>query len=479
MSLVRSLSRKLSGKRKTSQPSKELTKIQAPSILHDTESPKPSTRTMTTANLFQPTQSTAATSNGMDRTLYEIPQPEKVDAMSDLIKDHTPGEFFPYVGVVGNEGESSDARRARLLALKPSYNKRDIPEIKVLGCPLISREGDFTMKTLMSFAKTNNESLPKLTGPMPSGRHTQDYSISKPYIHIRQVTVLYTPNMSSTSNYCSFWMNLIDNRLIDSDKGSQTNVIVSNQEGILEMSCDYCVSTADLASFTLSYTLERDIVQPGFQWGTASFYFGITESDLPYQSSKVDAMAVYRMPITTLMARLTNADKSDISFTPADIVRLRELYSQGDIVDVDEPQKARLKTNTYSKSSIRSKPKGEAIDAGNKPGWEFMQGSVRQKVDAHVASVDPSDDSSVPLPEVDVAAMEKHRKETLEKYKKLQEESRKNMSPQHSKMRVEIENSLENVSETNPKQEAVDNDIDTFFGRSGKAKQVRISVPDI
>jgi len=469
---MRRFSRRMSGGSSKKSKNSSVDEKKAVSLY---DRPVPAQRQMTTGNLFQQTAATAEQSTAMDRTLYEIPQPQAVDAMTDLIKDHQQGEFFPYVGVVGSEGESSDARRARMLALKPSYNKRDVPEIKVLGCPLISREGNFSMSTLMEFATANFEPIPEVSAPVPQGAHTPNYKITKPYVHIRQVTILFTPNVSSTSNYCRFWMNLIDNRLIDSEKGSQTNVVVSNQEGILELSCDYCVSRVDLAAFTLSYTMERDIVHPGFQWGTCSFYFSITESDLPYQSSKVDAMAVYRMPITTLMDRKTNADKSDISFTPADLVKLRKLYQTGDIVDVDEPQTARLKTNTYSKSSIRAKPKGKEIDVSNKPGWEFMQGARAQKVDAAIASVDPeSDDEEVDLPEVDVEAASRERKATLERYKAQQELERiQRVNEESMKMIHEVNDLIESSEDEKRLVEIKDDqkdDLDAFFKPAQKKR---------
>jgi len=475
---MRRFSRKLSSRdRHIKDKKNEITKVGNKTVqLQDR--PAPLSQQMTTRNLFQPMLSTSTQATDMDRTLYEIPQPSQIDAMSDLIKDHETGSFFPYVGVVGSEGESSDARRARLLALKPSLNKRDIPEIEVLGCPLISKEGHLTMKTLMAFAKLNQG--PSAKGLVPTGLHNKDYTISKAYVHVRQITVLFTPNMSSTSNYCRLWMNFVDDRLVDPEKGSQTNVVVSNQEGILEMSCDYCVSVADLDSFVLSYTLERDIVKPGFQWGTASFYFSITESDLPYQSSKVDAMAVYRMPITTLMKRSTNADKSDISFTPADIDRLRGLYEQGDIVDVDEPQAARLKNNLYSKSSIRKKPKGQKMEVDNKPGWEFMKGSVKPKIDAYNASVEPSDDSSVDLPEVDLEAAQKDREEALERYKKAQEAERSRIldSSNHNPMTSTAPAEIKPISRK-PSIESEDEEIKTFFGRGKMKKQVRMDVSGV
>lgn len=441
-----------------------------------TDAPTPATKEVTTNGLFQPLKTTAAQANDMDRTLYEIPQPSHVDAMTDLIKNHPQGDLFPYVGLVGSEGEMSDARRARMLALKPSYNKRDFPEVQVLGCPLISREGSFTMGNLMEYAKANTKQIPDLGGPVPSGAHMPNYAITKPYIHIKQITVLFTPNVSSSSNFCRFWINLVDNRLIDSDRGSQTNVAVSNQESILEMACDYCVSASDFAIFSLNYTMERDVVHPGFQWGTASFYFNITESDLPYQTSKVDAMGVYRMPITTLIDRKTNADKSDISFTPADIVQLRRMYARGDIVDVDEPKKARMKKSAYSKS-MRQQPKGEEIDTDGKPGWEFMKGAVKQKVDAYQASVEPEEDDE-PMPEeIDKEEVSRKRKEALARYQKEQEEAKAQIEE------IRSGKNKEHVkwSEPDTKRDGGSDseELATFFKKTKPTKNVEMEVSGV
>jgi hypothetical protein len=478
--MLRSFSRKFSI---SSNPKKQRKTLPAPPTSPKVElqdRPVPTTRTMTTANLFNTMQASSTQTTGMDRTLYEIPQPQTVEAMTDLIKNHSEGDKFPYVGIVGKEGETPDARRARMLALKPSYNKRDIPEIKILGCPLISREGDFTMETLMAYAQANTEPVPLTGAPMPNGAHSPNYVLSKPFVHIKQITILYTPNMSSTSNYCNFWMNLIDNRLVDCDKGSQTNIVVSNQESILEMSCDYCVSSADLRSFSLSYSLERDIVHPGFQWGTASFFFSISESDLPYQSSKVDALAVYRMPVTTLQSRTTNADKSDISFTPADIQKIREMYTRGDIVDVDEPQHARLKPSIYSKSSIRAVPKGQKIETEGKAGWEFMQGAVRPMMDAHEASVDPDDiESDVPIREVNLEEINNARKSSLQRYREQQERERLESEATRLKAQTEVQTAATEKQVIDLDVEQEPNELNDFFGGSSKKKQVRLTTSEV
>lgn len=349
-------------------------------------------------SLFQPkVAGNLETSQDMDRTLYEMPMPDNVDAMTDLIKLHKPGDKFPYVGIVGQDGETVDARRSRMLALKPSYGLRNVPEIEVSGCELIDSEGEFNMTSLMEFAKKSIDPVQPQSSLRPkTSSSTRDYSIKKKYVHIRSITGLYTPNMSSTADFCKLWFQLVDNRLINSSKSGQSNALVSNQEGVMEMSCDYCVNVRDLDHFILCYTLEREIVKPGFQWGTISFYFNITESDIPFQTVKKDAIAVYRMPLSTLASREVSADKSDISFTPMDLISMRKMYLSGDIVDVDEPQQARLKKSSYSKSTLRGAQKGEDLEESiaTRPGWEHMKGGKKPMIDAELASVDVEDEGS-------------------------------------------------------------------------------------
>jgi len=41
-----------------------------------------------------------AGNNTLDRTLYSMPMPENVDAMTDLLKLHKDGDKFPYVALL-------------------------------------------------------------------------------------------------------------------------------------------------------------------------------------------------------------------------------------------------------------------------------------------------------------------------------------------------------------------------------------------
>ncbi|KAI1001244.1 hypothetical protein K3495_g6957 [Podosphaera aphanis] len=72
------------------------------------------------------------------------------------------------------------------------------------------------------------------------------------------------------------------------------------------------------------------------------------------------------MPITTLIERETNADKSDKFFTPNDMSGFRSIYKHGDIVDVDvdvdAPSVARPKESSYSKSTSRGVSKGTKLE---------------------------------------------------------------------------------------------------------------------
>jgi hypothetical protein len=344
-------------------------------------------------DLFQPA---AATDLPMetDRTLYSMPMPENVDAMTDLIKLHKKGDYFPYVGVVGTEGESLDATRARLLAMKPQYNANHLPEFSVEACPLISTRGEFTMSKLLEFAKATTPEVSSAKGLMPTVRGPQQFQIKKNYAQIKSIKIIYTPNMSSTADYCKFWVTLSDNRMVNNTKSGPKVAMVSNQEGVVEMGCDYCVSTRDIGSYVLSYLLERAIMKADHQWGTMTLVFTIVESDIPFQAVKRDTMAVYRMPVSTLAERETDPDTVDISFTSADIKALRELFMSGDVVDVDAPQNARLKKSSYSKSTLRGGPKGEALAGAfdKAEGWGFMKGARKPKVDAMNASISVPDE---------------------------------------------------------------------------------------
>lgn len=397
----------------------------------------------------------------LDRVLYEMPQPENVDAMTDLLKLHENGDKFPYIGIVGQEGETLDARRARLLALKPSIGLRSIPEIQVMACPLIDTEGQFNMNTLMLFATKSSDPVQPQTGIMPKTNTMKDFSITKKYVHIRSVTGLYTPNMSSTADFCKLWFVLVDSRLINSSKSGQSNALVSNQEGVMELSCDYCVHVSDMEYFVLGYTLEREILKPGHQWGTITFYFNITESDIPFQTAKRDALAVYRMPISTLVERKTNADRSDISFTSSDVAAMRRLYLSGDIVDVDQPQQARMKKSTYSKTTLRGAVKGEEIEGeiSKREGWEFMQGARKPMVSADIASVDqensgPSEDDVV------------YSSTPKEDWEREQEKMREMQQGLNMEPRVQLHTETEDP--VVPKKVVIKSSLDDLFANNKK-----------
>lgn len=335
--------------------------------------------------LFQPKQDPTNAESSMTRELFKVPMPTQTDAMTDLIKSHQSGDNFQYVSITGKLDEDTDTRLARLRNFKPKLGKRTLEPIRVRGIPMSGLEATMNVSRLQTFI--DFEHLNGKDKKEAKKMSQVKVKFSKPYLQVTQITGLYTPLMSSTSNYTNFTLALIDNRLLGTGKVVQGVKMVTNQEGPIEVSCDYCIPTRDVECLELQYVLERGILEEDYQWGSMALEIRIIESDHPFTSPKRDAMGMMRMPFTTLEKKVVDPDFKDLSFTGNDLTSLRELYMRGEIVDVDEPAASRLRANSYSKSTLRSGPKGEQLMQVVPKGYEFMQNARKPKVDAMVASV--------------------------------------------------------------------------------------------
>nr|QJW70366.1 ORF1 [Erysiphe necator associated bunya-like virus 1] len=361
----------------------------------------------------------------MSRDLFSVPKPEQVETMTDHLSNHKAGDMFPYLAVVGNEEESKDSRLSRLRAFKSPYGKENKPEVRINGVILDELEGTIVVKDLKDYvdqdrltrheAKQNKRFKP-----------LAESSFKKPYILISRITGEYVPLMSSSADYTDLYFTLEDGRLLEHQTIVQSNKLPTNQNGVFELSCDYCINVKDLSQLSLKYFLSRPIMKDGFQWGSISLTIRMSESDTPYLIPKVEAMAIVRAPYTTLEEKERDPDHADVVFTSGQIEKFRELYRSGDIVDVDEPKKVRTKKSSYSKSTIRGTPKGDAgpDHIGEQEGWEHLKGMIKPRLEDGVASVsvlsdENEDDISVP-------------QFTKEQYLKQQEELRKQFSPPKS-----------------------------------------------
>jgi hypothetical protein len=357
----------------------------------------------------------------MHRDLYSVPRPEEVENMADHLQNHKPGDNFPYLAVVGNEEESKDSRLARLRAYKTPYGKENKPEKRINGIILNELEGILKVEQLKDYvtteglSKTRQKENKKFT-PIASS------SFKKPYVQITRITGEYVPLMSSTANYTDLHFTLEDGRLLEHQTIAQSANIPSNQNGVFELSCDYCINTSDLDQLSLKYFLARPIMREGRQWGAVSLSIRLSESDTPYITPKVDAMAIVRTPYTTLEERQKDPDHADVLFTSGHIRTFQEMYRAGEIVDVDEPKKERTKRSSYSKSTIRGAQKGEAGPShlSSQEGWEHLQGMIKPRLAEGIASI--SADSGNEEDDITVEPLKREQYEAQQELMRLEQE---------------------------------------------------------
>jgi hypothetical protein len=325
----------------------------------------------------------------MTRDLFSVPKPDKVETMADHISRHVDGDMFPYLAVVGNEEESKDSRLARLRAFRSPYGKENKPEMRINGVILDEIEGTILVQHLKDHVDSERLTREQSRQNKRS-RPLKESSFKKPYLLVARITGEYVPLMSSTADYTDLYFTLEDGRLLDHQTIVQSNKIPSNQNGVFELSCDYCINVKDLSQLSLKYFLARPIMKDGFQWGSISLTIRISEADTPFLNPKIEAMAVIRAPYTTLEEHSKDPDHADVVFTSAQIPQFREMYRSGDIVDVDEPKKIRTRKSSYSKSTIRGEVKGELGPShlAEQSGWEHLSGMRKPLLPEDQASID-------------------------------------------------------------------------------------------
>jgi len=350
----------------------------------------------------------------MTRDLYSVPKSEDIETMAEHLQDHKQGDLFPYVSVFGVQNETKDSRLARLRAYTSPYGKITRPEIRINGIALIDTSGTLQVQHLKEYV--NKENLSK--EEKRQNRRFQpmtETTFSKPYIQIARITGEFVPMVSSTSDYTDLAFTLEDGRLLDHQVIAQSSKHPSNQNGVFELSCDYCISTKDLDQLSIKYSLARNIMREGFQWGSISLTIQVNESDTPYMSAKVEAMAIVRMPYSTLEEQTRDTDHTDVVFTSNQVKQFRELYKNGDIADIDEPKKVRTLASSYSKSSIRKTEKSIAgpEHLGNQSGWEHLKGMRKPNLVEGIASISAISDDEDDLDVNPITKMEYEKQQAL------------------------------------------------------------------
>jgi hypothetical protein len=392
----------------------------------------------------------------MSRDLYSVPKPDEIENMSDHLTNHKSGDVFPYLAVVGKSEETKDSRLSRLRAYKSACGKENKPEMRINGVILDELEGTIIVQDLK--AHVDKERLTKSElRQNKKFKPISEASFKKPYVLISRITGEFVPLMSSSSDYTDLFFTLEDGRLLDHCTIVQSNKLPSNQNGVFELSCDYCLNVKDLSQLSLKYFLSRPIMREGFQWGSVSLTIRMSESDTPYLIPKIEAMAIVRAPFTTLEEHDKDPDHADVVFTSGQLKELREFYMRGDIVDVDEPKHERTRKSSYSKSSLRGVTKGESGPShlADQDGWEHLKGMVKPRLPEGVASVSALSDSEEE-DDIDVPQL------TREQYVKQQEMLRKQFERPGSNSTEEImEEDVRRVSPSNGNQlSTIDSAVD-------------------
>jgi hypothetical protein len=324
----------------------------------------------------------------VSRELLAFPRPAEKETIMDYIKDHTDGDVFPYVAVVGQEEEGKEARLSRLRAFVSPYGKSVKPEMRINGVVLDMLEGDLKIDELK--AHVDNKLLGRNQKRQNKAFNITDtHTFNKPYIQIRRITGEYVPLLSGSSDYTDLSFSLYDGRLLENQVVAQSSKIPTSTNGVFELSCDYCIPTKDIREMSLKYELARPIMKEDFQWGAVSLTISICEAENPYVTPKVEAMAMVRMPYTNLEDRKTDPDHKNVTFTASHVSRFKSMYKSGDIADNDEPRVERLKKSSYSKSTIRGVKKSTEGPShlGGLDGWSQLQDMRRPLVDEAIASL--------------------------------------------------------------------------------------------
>lgn len=350
---------------------------------------------------FKGTANDGSRPSEMGRELFSFPKPETKETMADYLSGHKDGDVFQYLAVMGKEDETKDSRLARLRAYTTPYGKEVVPEMRINGVVLDLSEGQLHIDDLKDHVNKRNISKAQIR----ENKHFKgisEHSFKKPYLQLRRVTGEYVPLLSGTADYTDLVFSLQDGRLLDHQIVVQSNKIPTNNNGVFELSCDYCIPTKDIKQLSIKYELARPIMKEGFQWGSVSLMISICESDTPYITPKVEAMAVVRAPFTAMEEHENDLDHKDVTYTSGQIKKFRELYTQGDVADVDEPKKERLKTSSYAKSSMRGAAKAQKgpDHLADLDGWSHLKNMKKPLMPEGVASVSAAsgDDETEELP---------------------------------------------------------------------------------
>lgn len=307
---------------------------------------------------------------GADRELYQYEVPTQSLGMSDLIKQHVPGERFLYAAVGGEQVEERDSRLRRLISYTPRLNKKAIP---IENLP-----------TIKLFKETENFLLSDII--------LKHKGITRPYVRIASTIVQYGALTSVDSEYTKIILSIMDNRMLN-NKMAKSTTFSSNVTAKMDLSLDYCFPREESDNFTLTVSRENRFMEEGHEWGVLKLELVLEEMDFPIQTVNDPVVALSQVPRTLMEDRRIDPNNIDISITNNDRAKLAEIYMEGDLADTTEPVLNKTEVLKYAKSSLAG-PKGKKAIEPASGEWSFMKGK-RSLVNADQNSVDIEDEGSI------------------------------------------------------------------------------------
>jgi hypothetical protein len=301
---------------------------------------------------------------GSEREVMSYKQPTQELGMTDLIKQHTPGERFMYAAISHKADDNKGALLSRLIRHTPTYNKSPLPEKKLPCIPLYEEVETFPLSSIVG----------------KSG---------KAYIHVVEVLIVFAPLVAPDSDYTKVKMAIVDNRFIDKRSIVKSFTAATNivSKGSLQLS--YCFPRSEVSEIQLVVSRDAAFLQGGSQWGVIQLQISLEDMDFPIQVDIQNVNAINDIVAGLLDDPEVSPNHIDVSASENDRIRLRDLYLSGDMRDSSEPIEGKSEVTKYAKS-VLSKPKGKEIKT-SAPGWEFMNGA-RRTGKAGDNSVEPSED---------------------------------------------------------------------------------------
>jgi len=343
--------------------------------------------------------------NDAERQLYRHAMAEEEQDFGDMLKLHTRGQAFPYASIIARPEENYDARVRRLQNMQPHVQSRktDLPDYVNVKL----------FKSIEDFSLTEVFKVPT------KGIKNSGYD----YVCIKRVTMVFAPLSSFMDTHSDVIVSLMDMR-------KRTNNIAralklqDNKNYRGEFALDYSFPKCSVDKISLSFAQEVPTFMVGEQWGACQMYFDIEESTFPISHAFQETIGTLGATESMLQEYSYNPAVKDLAVRDSHLKEMRSMYLDGDILDETEAMHDKTAKIAYASSSgaALSKQKSSLKKADVNQDGEIDWSKVMSQPERSVPQDQVSQNSFREDDEAETVDAALHRKQTLERYQKEQEE---------------------------------------------------------